>query len=90
MTSESSKRRSFKVFVLTLMGVLVSSVFAKLRFISGDVSTALSLVALVLGLWVAVRLKCPHCGFILSHKFKGAVFLLWAAKDKCPQCNMPL
>jgi hypothetical protein len=40
------------------------------------------------GFFVAVRIKCPHCGARLSKTLPaGGMILLWAAREHCQKCQ---
>ena len=50
---------------------------------------AFGFLCVPLGVFIAVRTRCPHCHrrFAESYVFARLVILLWAAKDRCPFCG---
>ena len=87
---KSEALRAFTFFPLALiLGFLISFVPP---FPGSELLFALPGFSILVGFWLAVRIRCPHCGVALakSFPFKGGVVLLWAVRERCPKCHKPL
>jgi hypothetical protein len=91
MTIGQSKRKSLRIFALTMVGVLLGATGFAIPMVGGGIGLAVMLLSLMIGFAFAAQLRCSHCGFVLSRKFPvGALIVLWLAKNKCPNCNEEL
>ncbi len=91
MAVGQSKRKSLRVFALTMVGTLVGAIGFTLPMVGGRIGLAIILLSVMIGFGFAARLKCSHCDFMLSRKIPvGALPFLWLAKGKCPNCHEEL
>jgi hypothetical protein len=85
------KRRSRTIFLLMIACVLLGTASTQFSFISRSIGVAVILVGIAVGFFLVGRLKCTHCGFVLSRKLPtGALPLLWLAEEQCQNCNEPI
>jgi len=88
------KRKSLIAFVVLMSWVPIVMVLTYIPpFPWSEFLSVLPALAIVAGIWKALRIRCPHCGVWLATNFpfwNGGGILLWAANEKCPKCSQPL
>jgi hypothetical protein len=91
MSFGPTKQRSRAICLLMIAGALFGAAFTAFSPVAKIVGGGITLVSLVVGILLAVRLRCDNCGYVLSEKLPaGALPLLWLAKEDCPNCKQPL
>ena len=79
------------IMIIIMSFGIMGGVGIKVHIIGARVGEGLMLLPMGVGLWIAVRLKCPRCGFQLSRKLYGSALLnLWMEDRPCPQCGEKL
>jgi len=88
------KQRSFLAFLVMSGSIAAAVALSQIPYVAHSfVPGALALGGIVVGFWIAVRIKCPTCGVTLASSFPymgGGTILLWAVSERCRKCQQPL
>jgi len=83
-----ARRDSLVAFLLVFSGLFIAWFLA--RYLEDDlIGGAVGGLSIVVGFWIALRLRCPRCETRLSKYFPywgGGGILLWMVRSKCPNC----
>jgi hypothetical protein len=92
MPSLSPKKQSLLALLVLLAAIPLSALLAHILPPQWSTLAGLPLLLVGVGFWVAVRIRCPHCGarVVMPWVNPGALVLLWAARESCPKCRGPL
>lgn len=86
----SPRQQSFLAFVILIAGLILGGTAYPTFPVLG---TAVLIVGVVLGLSIALTIRCPRCRVFLAVArpyMAGALLLLWVVRDTCPRCGAKL
>src|SRR5688572_14806012 len=88
------KQMSLLAFAVVVLSVAIGALLALVPpFSWSQFLWVLPGLALVAGFLIALRIRCPGCGAILSRSFPykgGGAILLWVARERCPKWRQEL
>lgn len=90
----SPKRKSLISFIVLMSWVPIALVLTYIpAFPWSELLWALPALPILGGIFIALRINCPHCGARLSASFPymcGGAVVLWAVNEQCPKCGRAL
>ena len=88
------KHRSLVAFLIMCGSIAAAIGLSQVPAVASSLLPGVLAAGGIIGaFWIAVRIKCPHCGVTLSSTFPymgGGTVLLWAVNERCRKCHQPL
>jgi hypothetical protein len=88
IVSSNAKRQSLAGLMAVLIGALLFSLSMTAADTIALVGKIVGALLFGLGFLIALRTRCANCGRCLSAMFPGgSLLVLWAAQQRCRNCN---